>query len=428
MGQLKDKFLQRVEYDQIDIGFAPPVLPSLYTNYYLDSWNIIPLYGKVDTFGIPIIPRRALITNCSYAKDKSNVLALQPTTFFFDSLRQQYLDYYAFGSINKNSKFFKKDLIPLKGFVDGDVEYTNKIKQLYSNFVEYEKVSNTSVLARLWRTNTSNKIRNFENFIDELYNFMSFKDLYFTRAGYVESIDYSILHSGLAIDIYEGDVDDEIIRQEFLNDINFPSFVELCLRNNIKIDREIPWRLYIDVRTVPNPENNFLPFSQLDFQTSIKKYLPFYKNNLQEFFDFYYTKVIPYDDTSYVYFQEFINLINSFYKTYINDFPTFKEYYINNCGFAKVKDVSRLNMPKLSTEDYLRMYFNFRNIELNKVVQKEILLDVSLKSIEIFLALKSELDVKKSITSAVKYYTDSIGTLAYRNTSIYELDAQSKMP
>ena len=37
-------------------------------------------------------------------------------------------------------------------------------------------------------------------------------------------------------------------------------------------------------------------------------------------------------------------------------------------------------------------------------------------------------EFKQGILSAVKYYTDNIGTLAYRNPSLYELDEQSKMP
>ena len=104
MGVLKDKFNERVSYDEIYTGFQYPNLPSLYTQYYIDPWNVSRLYGKVDTLGVPIIPRVALTTNCTYSKDDIQLSALQPTSFCFDSLRQQYLDYYAFGTINKNSK------------------------------------------------------------------------------------------------------------------------------------------------------------------------------------------------------------------------------------------------------------------------------------------------------------------------------------
>lgn len=441
MGALKDKFIARKNYDELGPswkGFKPnsetvptfsysdPKLPSLYTEYFIDSWNVLPLYGKVDTLGIPIMPRMGLVTFCSYSKDPTKVSLVQPAVSFYNSFREQYKDYYALNAINRNSTFFKKDLFPVKGHIDGDIEYFNKIKELYVNFSEYQKPTNSSLFSKLWGTNVSNKIKNFNDFFNELENFISFKNLYFTRAGYVESIDYSLLHTGLSIEIYDGNSTDDSLRQRFVDDVNFPSFVELCIRNNLKIDREIPWRVYVDVRTTPSIIRN-PKFEILDFETNIKQTLPNYKN-IQDFFDFYYARVVPYDDVSYVYFQEFINIINSFYKSYIRSFPTFNFYSVNECGKAEVEKISRAGLPTISIEQYLDLYLRLRNVELRFVVNKEHLQALKNQSLEIYKATEKDVGFKNAVINAVKHYVNNVGTLAYRNPSLYELDEKEKMP
>lgn len=440
MGTLKDKFVARKDYDDFGptwSGFNPrsdilpiftyedPKLPSLYTKYFIDSWNVLPLYGKVDTLGIPITPRRGLINYCSYSKDSISCSLIQPAVDFYISFRQQYKAYYESGAINRNSSFFKKDLPPIRAHINGDLEYFNKIKEIYNNFTSYQKINNKSNFSKLWQSNTSARIKNFTDFFNELENYLSFKNLYFTRAGYVESTDFSLMHSGLAVDIYDGDLSNDSVRNNFIDDVNFASFVELCARNNLKIDREIPWRVYIDIRTTPNPLNTNI--EQTNFQTKIKQYLPYYKK-LQDFFDFYYAKVIPYDEDSYVYFQEFIDVIDSFYESYIRSFSTFNYLYINQCGNADYKSVKRDKLPPLMTENYLRMYLRIRNLELKFIIEKQKLQEFTEQSIQIYKTLEKDIGEKKAVISSVKYYTDNVGTLAYRNPSIYELDEQQKMP
>jgi hypothetical protein len=261
MAEIKDKFLARENYDN-EVQIETPNLPSFYTKYYLDSWNIIPLYGKVDTFGIPIMPKRQLTSYCSYAKDDKSLFVVDPAKEFFRSFREQYLDYYAIGAINKTSKIFKKDIPPQRACIDGDIDFTEKLRQLYLNFSEYLRANNTSRLSKLWQTNASNKITNFQSLFDEFINFIIFRGLYFTRAGYVESTDYSLLNTGLAIDIYEGDSSDDQQRKKFFEDVNFNAYLELCLRNNLKIDRQVPWRVYADIRTKSNLGDTTLNFKR----------------------------------------------------------------------------------------------------------------------------------------------------------------------
>jgi hypothetical protein len=408
---IKEKFSIRKEYKNLNDNFNYPENSSFYTEYYLDSWSLSPFYGKVDTLGIPVIPNASSIKYCSYGSDKTKVLALEPVSNFFFPLREQYLQYYSVGSINKSSQYYGKDIPPLRGYQDGNLGYQQKIKDLYSNFIQYINLYNKS-----------NSIRNFDSFIIELENYIKIKELYFTRAGYVESYDYSLLHTGLAIELYKGISSNDQERISFLSDVNSNAFLELCIRNNLKIDREIPWRVYVDLRTKPKKIIDSQAFTQLDFKTEIKKYIPEFDSDLQAFFDTYYTRVVPYDPASYPYFTEFVNILKSFYLSFVSSSPQYTEYKISDCGKSKVTKINRENLESSNYSNFLKLYLNFRNLELLKIVPEEILQYHTDIAVEIFKEQNSNMSFQTSVINSVKYYTDKIGTLAYRSKTMYELD------
>lgn len=417
MANIKDIFLKRKEYDSLNNNFVLPDLPKTYTQYYLDSWSVSPFYGKVDTLGIPIMPNLTELKYCSYSKDKDKVLALAPFTKFFFPFREQYLDSSAIGAINTQSKYFKKDIPPVKGFINGHIEYQNNIKNLYSNFVQ-----------NLIDQDKFNFIKDYKEFTQELINYIKKRDTYFTRAGYVESYDYSLLHTGLAIELYKESSSNDDARIDFFNDINSSAFLELCVRNNLKIDREIPWRIYIDIRTKPRKETAGSSAKQLNFKTEIQEFIPEFNDDIQLFFDTYYTKVIPYDSVSYPYFLEFVNIIKSFYDSFTVYYPAYNVYGVKSCGKANVKKIQRNKLQDLDMEIFVDLYLKFRNVELDKVVPRNILESESEMALDLFKELNKQIDTKTAVINAIKYYTNKTGTLAYRNPSLYELDEKSKMP
>ena len=66
--------------------------------------------------------------------------------------------------------------------------------------------------------------------------------------------------------------------------------------------------------------------------------------------------------------------------------------------------------------------------ELDKVVPRNILENQSEIALGLYKETNKQEDSKTAVITAIKYYTDNIGTLAYRNPSLYELDEKSKMP
>jgi len=414
MGNIKETFLRRKEFDDKNDLFVSPKPGLVYTKYYLDSWYTSPFYGKVDTLGIPIIPKPGLLRHCTYSKDKIQVRAIQPVLDFVFPLRQQYKEYYALGSMSRNSKYFAKDIPPLKGYINGSLEFVELLKNLYQRFFQYLKSSNKT-----------NSIKSFNDFADELVSFVKNNREYFTRAGYVESVDFSLLHTGLGIEIYNEKTINEDERAGFFEDPNHEPFLELCIRNNLKIDREIPWRVYVDIRTKPADSGE----NQLDFETVAANFIPgiLTKENpeekLQLFFDTYYDRVIPYDMDSYSYLNEFITTIKSFYSAFIASTSSYKSYLINPCGTANVQDTPRETMTPTGIEDYIRLYLLFRSAELTGTVEEETLDRARETSIEIFRS-NQDTNPAKAAIAAIKYFTDNVGTVTYRNQATIEFDSK----
>jgi len=415
MGNIKETFLRRKEFDDKNDLFDPPKSGSVYTKYYLDSWYTSPFYGKVDTLGIPIIPKPGLLRHCTYSKDKIQVRTIQPALDFIFPLRQQYKEYYALGSMSRNSKYLAKDIPPLKGYINGSLEFVELLKNLYQRFFQYLKSSNKA-----------NSVKSFNDFANELISFIKNNREYFTRAGYVESSDFSLLHTGLGIEIYNEKTINEDERIGFFEDPNHEPFLELCIRNNLKIDREIPWRVYVDIRTKPVNYGETSK-NQLDFETVVANFIPgiLSKNGpeekLQLFFDTYYDRVIPYDMDSYSYLTEFITTIKSFYSAFIASTSSYKSFLINPCGTANVQNIHRETTTPVGMEEYIKLYLLFRSAELVGTVEEETLERAREISVEIFKTDQNSNPIKAAI-AAIKYFTDSAGTLTYRNQITSEFD------
>ena len=147
----KDTLKNRQKYDSSNPNFSYPEGNSLYTKYYIDTWNVSPFYGKVDTLGIPVVPKVSQLKHCTFGTDPEQFLVLRPVLDFFFPLRQEYEKYYALNAFNKNSKFYKNKLIPKRAFINSNLEFLDKIKKIYSNFIDY-----------LLSLNKVNSIRNYE--------------------------------------------------------------------------------------------------------------------------------------------------------------------------------------------------------------------------------------------------------------------------
>ena len=84
------------------------------------------------------------------------------------------------------------------------------MSSLLANYKISQKLNEFNTRDKYFYSSTSNlvnsgvnKIKTYDDFSNELLIYIKSSGAYFTRAGYVESYDYSSLHTGLAVDIYD---------------------------------------------------------------------------------------------------------------------------------------------------------------------------------------------------------------------------------
>ena len=284
----------------------------------------------MDTRGFPIILREQRIKFATTGTDLVQVQAVDFVADLFKELKKEYESFYRSGFLNRRSTFFKEKLSAVKGFSTSRETYLLKLKSIYADLITY-----------IQNNQTSNKINDYYSFIATVKNFIFEKDLYLTRAGFVESNDVSPLNTGLMLDIYKGNYSDSSLKEKFYKDVNYPAFLELCLKNGFLINREIPWRIVCDVRQKKVAEK----IIELNQNYEIKFTKEDFDKNLQKIFDVYYESVLPIEENYYDYFKEFMTLMETFYLSYIFQIPNYDMITLNDCGNTTVSKFKKQDIP-----------------------------------------------------------------------------------
>jgi hypothetical protein len=380
-----------------------------FEDFYINSWYNKPFYGKVDTRGFPVIPREQKLRFASVGSDTKQVQALDFVAELFKDVKKEYEGNYKAGNINKRSDTLKGTLQATRGFVTSRPLYLQAAKNIYSTFLDY-----------IIGNNSYQKINDYDTFINELKLFLYSKDLYLTRAGYVESKDYSPLYTGLVLEVYNANYSDTSVKQKFYEDINYGAFLEICLRHGFILDKEIPWRIFCDIRQtivakkiVEMNKNSNVIFKEEDL-----------KENLQKLFDVYYDRVLPEEEKDYDYFKEFITVIETLYKSYILQIPTYNIVTTNKCGETHVikqnkKDINVFNNINDLYKFYLKLYFDIRRIEIRDNINNETfdyLTSICLSRFE----QQADINFKKAICDSLATFTKNISTLPYREKSLIQ--------
>lgn len=381
----------------------------LFEEFYVDTWYNKPFFGRVDTSGYAVIPREKRLKFVSSAKDLVQVQALDFVAQLFKEFRQDYEANYRTNNLSKKSEFFKESLPPLAGFTTSRPVYLDKIKNLYSIFLDH-----------IIENNFLDLINDYESFIQELKKFIYDKDLYFTRVGFVESKDFSPLQSGLSIDIYKDSGFKSSLKERFYTDINYPAFLELALRHGFIMNKEIPWRMTCDIRQAKIAQriseltaNLITPIKEEDLVS-----------NLQKLFDVYYERVLPVDVKEFQYFIEFINIVEGLYKSFVFQFPEYRTLKVNNCGRAmrtkiKKKEIIVFKNNIELYRFYLSMFFDFRKAEIRDNIDDSKFNYLKVVAISNYDKLSKE-NLKKAVCDSIALFTNNTSTLPFRERSIVE--------
>lgn len=382
---------------------------KFYEDYFIDLWYNKPFYGRIDTKGFSVIPREQKLKFSSVGTDTIQSQALDFVAELFRDLKNEYERNYKNGNINRKSPFFEEKLQARNAFTTSRPIYLQKLKSLYSQYLDY--IINNSLI---------DKINEFQVFVDEFKKFVTNQQTYFTRAGFVESKDFSILNTGLALEIVNRNYSDSSIKKNFYEDPNYGAFLELCLRHGFVLDKEIPWRIYCDIRQkkvedtiVRVNKNSNIKFVEGDLKKDVKK-----------LFDVYYERVLPETENDYKYFEEFITSMQSLYQSFILQFPNYKIYTIDKCGKAKIiklkkKQINMFNSPEEYLKYFLKLFFDFRKIEIKDNISEDrfnYIVSICLGNFD----KHKDSNKKKAICDSIGIFSRNISTVPYREKSLIQ--------
>lgn len=247
----RQMFLERIVYDGLILtelaGVSGYQEETRQIKDFLKTEKL--LVGRVDTLGNPILLDTTRLEAYATAFGGNNLSALNFVISAFTSMKEKFDKDLRRGTVNPDSVALG-ELDIKRGFVDPRAAYNNYMlskKQKFLNFA----VSN----------NLINKIEDFDSFVEIYMDYIiqnAAREPY-TQTMYILTGKNSVLSSGLAIEIYEGDYNDDNVKLDlFYRDPNFEYLKNLAYSHGFVIDKHVPWRLVADLNS-PNLERFIQP-------------------------------------------------------------------------------------------------------------------------------------------------------------------------
>ena len=308
------------------------------------------LFGRVDSRGNPILLDTQNLRSFATAIGGSNTSAINFVVESFKSMKSKFDSDLRKGVIDPNSVALG-ELDAKRGFVDPRDAYAKYKQVKKQGFIDYV---------------------NSEGLLNHIVDFDSFAQIYmdyvrataarapFTQTMYILTVANSVLSSGLAVEIYEGDCNDDNLKFDlFYNDPNFEYLKNLAYGHGFMIDKHIPWRLVADINS-PNISRFLQP--ELPFEGSGLAALSLFYNrpHLDDLEDILDMMIDTYNTIAEA--RPFTTIKESRATTSINSPVT----VYNNC--KKTKIINRLTVSldyasDLPTSYWIDKYVKIRNAE-----------------------------------------------------------------
>jgi len=197
------------------------------------------LYGRVDRFYRPIIPRDYFLELKRIPSDSdapSSKYALNFVVDSFEKLRKQFQKKAMRGEIARDDDFLS-DLRVFKSYINPINEYDKHIASYTSAFNKIVK---------------DRKIRfsNFDQFIMKLLPFLERTTVKrpFTLPAFVKSTYCPINASGLVIEIADIKCDNDMEKiEKFYRSPNWDFYLNACNSMGFMVDKNNPWRMVADI-------------------------------------------------------------------------------------------------------------------------------------------------------------------------------------
>lgn len=334
----KDSYLNKWMYD-----FAFP-LPGVIAPTGELRANLKGIYGRVDSNGHVVLPKREHIVQMPTGEEEGRTFeCLSITQECFAEASEYYENLKIRGKVAIENTSYES-LVPKRTMTfarqDYNSYYQDTMNQLYQAIVNGEF--------------SSDPIKGYEDFEKAFVSFahsMTTQRLPFTLSEFCISSFGTPHQSGLVIDLSEEDCsEDEAKYKGFITDPNFNVVRSVFNRFGFRIDKHIPWRIYLDLNS---------PYV-------IEKLEARGMNSIKEFFHRYYDRVAT---------EEIVDIPSKAIEAY-NGLVRYSNVYrevipCRTIGTRIVKGTRKETTLKKVEErrpesHWMRMYAFIRSVELKK--------------------------------------------------------------
>ena len=242
---LKALYYKRLNYKTAIFNlqnFSPyPDVEAGATNLLDYQRGELVLFGKVNAFSIPVIPRADMMKSFKNGNTADPKRSIQAVDFVVDQFEDMARQFQKLGMVGRlDTK--DKHLAELKIF--------RAYQSPEAHYKAYSQNLASAIRDKIYGQQIS--ILNFDDFMSVLMDMIKNTALEFpfTLPGYVKSRYYTPTNSGLVLEIADiGPNDDEEKVKKFFSSLNWELWLNQCNNYGFVVDANIPWRVMADLNS-----------------------------------------------------------------------------------------------------------------------------------------------------------------------------------
>ena len=238
----RDMYLQRSIYNGYILTALnkvnSPQIETIQIKDFLKDEKL--LIGRVDPFGNPLLIDNVYLKTFTVGVGGSQAVAANFVIDAFSDMQLEFQNALRVGKVDNDSVALG-ELAAKKGYIDPSDGYFKHRERLTKIFRRY-----------ILGSRKIDEIKDFETFVPVFLDFVAqvASRNPITETMYILTNKNSVLSSGLALEIYEGDYGDDVLKYDlFYDDINFEYLKNLAYGHGFVIDKHIPWRLVADLNS-----------------------------------------------------------------------------------------------------------------------------------------------------------------------------------